>query len=262
MANTYLYFSNALDAATLTATCASGFPKENLQDRDKKSPAMPASAGTYIVDVDAGENVIAGAIMIPGNNAYSQAITGLNVQHDDNGGYTSPTDVVGSVGSPHAPTANDEPTWFELFSGVEPNKTDRYWRVRFAGATTALEIGDIYLAERITVRDLSDVARHPGGAWSVSDEPQGQTTDERGVIHAVSWGVGRDVISVQFRAIPKALVDEIMEAHKSIVRGSWLPWWYSNEYGVLKHVRFDGRPQANHLGKLWDLTMQLKEEPA
>lgn len=266
MADTYLFMANVLDQATLTLSTGtedSDYPIENAQDRDKKTIVKPGGSGSYILDADAGEDASATAIIIPNNNAYTAGITGLFVQCDDNAGFSSPTNCVGSgAGSPHAPASDNEPVWYELFHGPTRTKTDRYWRTGFVGANTTLRFGDIYLVKRIEIVDAAGVARHPGGPWEYTSQHEAEVTENRGFISATAWGDTRDLLTVNFVAILKTLVDEILAAEKSAVRGNWLPWWYMDEYGVLKHVRLASPIRAgHHIGEYWWLTMRLKEEP-
>lgn len=258
--NTHLYFSNVLDAADLTVSSEDADnPKGNLQDRDQHSPAVPGAGGTYVVTADAGVATTASAIIIPNHNLYTQGVTGIYVQSDDNAGFASPTDLVGSPGSPHAPVAANEPNWFELFS---EEKTERHWRLGVAGATTDCSLGDLYFTKRITIVDASGTARHPGGPWQYGSEHRAEVQDTPGFVGSVIYGAGRDIRSINLLGIPKTVADAIRTAEKSTIYGKGLPWWYHDEYGSLLHVRLAAPiSYDHHYGVLWNVTMQVKEEP-
>ena len=263
MADTILYFSNALDAATVTVNNNdSQHPQENLQDRDGKTKTMPSASGNFIVVVDAGEEVDASNIIIPNHNLYTKSLTGINVQIDDNIGFTSPENILATPGSPHAPVASDEPFWNEIFEGVDPLKTSRYWRLQAIGATTLMEFGDLYLTKRVQILDVEGEPRTPGGDWTYAFEDQSAETRGRGFVTSVTWGEPLDVLTIECRGILKSVRDEIHAAYKSIVRGKWLPWFYSDEYGILKKVKFAGTLRERHrMGVYWDVDIPVREQP-
>lgn len=261
-AATYLYFSNILDTADLTVSSAqTNFPAGNLQDRDPKSLCKPNATETFLVTADAGEDATASNIIVVNHNAYTQGITGLYVQIDDNDGFSSPTSILGSPGSPHAPVSGDEPFWNELFTGVDPEKTERYWRAGFVGATSSLSIGDIYLTKRIQILDINDDWRHPGGPWGYSTRIRGSLTKAQAFKAAVTYGENEDIRQIEFKSILESIVDDILDAEKTIIRGIWLPWFYSDERGYLHLVRLAGPIKASHqFGPYWDLAMEVEEE--
>lgn len=254
MPSTKLYFTNALDLATLAVSSENAtYPKENLQDRDRASKTRPGTAGAYTITITCPAPVTMRAVILANHNLYTKAATGIYVQGSTSGGFGSPENLIGTPSVPHAPVAGDEPNWKEVFAA---DKTYQYWRVGVNGATTDMEIGDLYIAWEL------DLGRHPGGEWGYDFENQGELKIERSVVNSITWGEPLDVRTLNFVAIPKTALDYMRAAYKSVVRGNWLPWWYQDEYGVLHLGRFNSPIKAgHHMGLLWDASFAFKEEP-
>jgi hypothetical protein len=244
MADARFYFANVVDSATLTVSSeAAAAPKENLQDRDQKTYGSPSATATWTIQVNATAAVACRALGLAGHNLYTDGVTGIYLQGCAEPTFASPTNIIGTPGAPR---------WFERFSATQ---TFLYWKLGVVGAKATSKIGDLYILVEV------DCARHPGGQWGEEIEEQGSFDRTKGTVSATTWGDGLDIHTLGFLGISKTIVDAILAAYRTTVRGRWLPWWYTNEYGAAKLLRFDGSPQfAHQFGALWNGSARVKDE--
>lgn len=250
----YFYMDNLTEKGTFTVTSeATGFPKENVQDRDQASLWKPGDAtNPQVWILDCGSAMTARASVIVSSNLYSKSVgTKISIDNGDNPAFPNPIYLVGSAGVYHAPTAADDPVWLERF-GIDRSK--RYWRWEFdTGGDTDVEIGDIYLFPEI------DTGRHPGGPWTLGFDDD--TRLHRGaVMQGASTRAPATEFGLQFTKIAKSVWDDI-DAGYQIVRAGFLPFVYVDEYGLVRLVRFTKAPrEGHHFGTLVDFTLQMVED--
>lgn len=135
-------YENLLESATVTADEeATGFEIENGYDwrLDDWWKATSTSAFTVInIDIDCGSSQSADYVGLVGHN-FSSAVISFKVQHDDNSGYSSPTDALGAT------ALTSDGVALKTFTSA----SDRYWRIAITMLSSAPPIiGHLSLGAR------------------------------------------------------------------------------------------------------------------
>jgi hypothetical protein len=252
-------FSNILDDITSFTVSDEHdlYPGDNLRDRDhttlwKGTDAVDKTFEAY-VGTTAAE---ADCLVMPNENAYAAGAK-IKLQAANDSGYTVDNRwVIGGASTWHDVTEDDTPLWYEDFTG--PGTTSRkYWKLHVGGlADAGLLLGDIFYG-LVVATD-----RHPGGVWGYGKKDQAKRSSGRGFSTSVSWGAPLKILTVECRAIPKALLDEIVAGYDLVKGADGWPFFYRDEFGDLHHVMFHSPIRyKHHRGLLWDATAVLIEVP-
>jgi len=143
----FYYFAQSIDDAALTLNTldeATGYPTENLQDRNKNTIWKCGLANTSgYIQIDLGSSR-ACDFLILGNHNYTNTAVGIKLSRcvDSNGDFTPEGFSIGNGGY-HDYVSGNLTNWIETFSSVE----SRYWRIYLEamGIATYQQIGTIFL---------------------------------------------------------------------------------------------------------------------
>ena len=221
----YYHGLEAADIDSITSE-ATGYPKENLQDRNFNRIWKSSSAPTnQVIHIDLNEATLSKEyIILGGNNLYS--ITGaISVGHTDQSDYSS---IVASVAYTAA-TASDEPTMLRNFLAAS---TDRYWEINLMSLDSDVEIGNIFIGTDL-IHPVPNIWPFPYG-----DRFDGISllTGSGGTRHSVKSYGERKVWNLDWEAIDETHKG-YFDTWKAIVEGPHYPFYFSDKDGNLYFVR-------------------------
>lgn len=154
----FSFYAQSIDDATLTLNTldeATGYPKENLQDRNKNTvwKCDTANISGYIqIDLVTAR---ACDFLILGSHNYTDTNYGIKLAYDsaDDPGFAGITYSIGSAIAYHDYQAADETNWIQIIQ----SRSKRYWRLYLEamGAATNQQIGTIFLGTAF------DLAKNP-----------------------------------------------------------------------------------------------------
>ena len=169
----FRFLSGGIDGATLTYTGAdTGYPITNIQDRNKNTFFKDSAIGANTIDleIDFGENTTCDFIFLGNYLATADNTARIDVHHDDNDSFSSPTTVLSNSEIDSA-TLTDK--YIAITSGGE-----RYWRIHFedsaAGDLINLQIGYILM----------------GAKYDLDHNPEYEIPEESGYNIAVKEAAG------------------------------------------------------------------------
>lgn len=255
----YIYYEGLEGATSVTASsAASGFPDDNLQDRNQNTLWKAGGTGTVTITIDYGTTVSPTAVALVNNNLYSA--TGDNsirlvTETDDDNTWDGTLEYhVGSSGSAHAAASGDEPIWLETFS--EPTAR-RYWRLYIYNCDSGVHyIGAIILSETLTLNPQFDRPADLASIYGVDTfETSGghrftnKLHDER-----MRWNLKWTYAGGSFK-------EDVLTFWRS-VEGSRYPFVYKDRDGALYWVACVGAsfPHTESQHELWSFSMTLEEE--
>jgi hypothetical protein len=136
-----IYYYESIEDATITVTGeASGFPKENMQDRNENTKWKAADNNAQNVNIDYGSNLTADSIVVGGNN-FASIGAWMKAYYSDNG-----SDYTQANGTITIPATRQLITF--------SSETHRYWRITAAfesppGSGPA-QIGTIFIGTKLS----------------------------------------------------------------------------------------------------------------
>lgn len=215
--------SAEIDSITSEAT---GYPKENLQDRSPHRVWKATGTANQTIDIDLNESSLTkDFIILSGHNLYTGGAH-VYIGHDDNSSFSSLTEVYDDD-----PMEDDEPVLLAIFTGGATT-TERYWRIILSSLGAIPQIGAIFIGSILT---------HP-----VPDNwPRSRPSDFSGItVDTTSGGIRHSVKSYGERKIWVMDWESIDETHKGYfdtwkdeVEGPRYPFYFADENGDLCFVR-------------------------
>jgi len=143
---TTLYYEALEDLADLIVSSeASGFPKENLQDRSPETWFKPTVTTAVRIDMDfgSGSERAADSLILCGHDLFTQS-SGIKLAWDASSFPADEGFVIGNGGY-HGAVSADEPIWRETF--IDPG-AKRYWSLYINTCTAAFHLGAIFLGSK------------------------------------------------------------------------------------------------------------------
>lgn len=145
-----ILYDNILASGVTATDTATDYSVDNIYDLRTYTYWTAASSGTKYITMDAGAAVDVDSLAIISHN-FSTASATVSLEHDDNSGFTSPTEAIAGF----APTADT--AIFKSFTSV----SERYWRVKIVTAAVAARIGVVILGEEVEIPVYPDAPFTP-----------------------------------------------------------------------------------------------------
>jgi len=142
-----LLFSKAIDDAALVVTsAATGYPKENMQDRRKVTSWKSTSTANQNIDMDFGSAFTADHLFL-----YHNLPTGTRVEpfYASQSNYSDEASAVDGFYATIG-TGNTPPNLY-MFFGPEAYYSARYWRIKLTNLPSVAEIYLVFLGMRLEI---------------------------------------------------------------------------------------------------------------
>ncbi len=212
MSNPIFYYRAADEASSIAVTSeATGYPKENLQDRSEHTKWKSTDATDQNLDVDWGSAIACDYVILGGHNLYTAGAT-VTVQYSDDAStyYTAGSGVPGS----------NDPFLVSFTSA-----SHRYWRVVLSTGSVAYELATLFIGSKFSHTINKDYGMNFGRAVGVE-------------LRETKGGQRRSNLNADPRKIWEFTFTYFEESHKN----NFLTW---AEDGKLSHLPFYFDPDAS-----------------